>query len=32
MGVDVIPQNGPVIQFLLGAICLEAAAIIEGAT
>ena len=31
MGVDVIPQNSPVIQFLLGAICLEAAAKVEGA-
>ena len=32
MGVEIRPQNGPVIQFLLGAICLEAAAIVEGAT
>jgi hypothetical protein len=30
MGVAVIPQNFAVIQFLLGAICLEAAATLDG--
>ena len=30
MGVEINPQNAPVIEFLLGALCLEAAAALDG--